>query len=178
MSLITQSELRRHFRYDSASGELIWMAREVTEFNSARIANAWNSRCAGKAAGTRHPKGYIQIRYKGRSLQAHVLIWIWMTGEAPNDKLIDHWDGDGCNNRWVNLRLVTHQGNARNTGISSRNKSGFGGVSWYAPYSKWRAVVKMNGKQTHLGYFADAAVAAATVSEFRGRHGFTARHGT
>ena len=39
--------------------------------------------------------------------------------------------------------------------IDSRNKLGLTGVSWYKPYSKWRAQIKLDDGPKFLGYFDD-----------------------
>ena len=47
-----------------------------------------------------------------------------------------------------------------NKGLRTDNRSGFKGVYWDKPHGKWRARIKLNGKNIHLGYF-DALEAAA-----------------
>lgn len=39
--------------------------------------------------------------------------------------------------------------------LSKRNKCGYTGVSWYKPYGKWRAQIKLDHGPKFLGYFDD-----------------------
>jgi hypothetical protein len=43
--------------------------------------------------------------------------------------------------------------------------SRFKGVSWYSRVNKWRALIAVHGKNTHLGYFIDEEEAARTYDE-------------
>lgn len=72
--------------------------------------------------------------------------------DAPVDKQVDHRDCNGLNNRRANLRLATGSQNQWNKPKYSSNKSGYKGVSWYAPYGKWEAKVQSHGVRYSLGY--------------------------
>lgn len=73
---------------------------------------------------------------------------------------VDHKNGDGLDNRRLNLRSATH---AQNT--ANRGKSGFRagkptssplkGVSWHKQAKKWQALITVRGKRSSLGLFAD-----------------------
>jgi hypothetical protein len=72
----------------------------------------------------------------------------------------DHIDRNGLNNRRDNLRPDPHgQGNANRTRFAN-NTSGLKGVCWHRQLAKWRAQIKVAGKQRHLGLFADPIEAA------------------
>lgn len=72
---------------------------------------------------------------------------------AAGESQLDHVDGDGLNNRRVNLRPATHAQNQWNKGVSKRNRVGLKGVSWHPINQKWRARIRLNGRNTHLGFF-------------------------
>lgn len=76
--------------------------------------------------------------------------------------MVDHIDGNGLNNTRVNLRVANSTENARNTRLRKDNTSGFKGVTWHKKNRKWRAVIKVDGGQKHLGMFdtLEAAYAA------------------
>ena len=65
---------------------------------------------------------------------------------------IDHIDGDPINNSLDNLRWVTHSENQHNR---KRAK----GYSWHNRIRKWQAIITVNGKRKHLGYYVLASEA-------------------
>lgn len=71
--------------------------------------------------------------------------------KCPKNKIIDHINGDGLDNRKENLRIVTHHQNLINHGVSKRNKSGFSGVRFYE--NRWQASITFNKKYMLLGRF-------------------------
>lgn len=77
-------------------------------------------------------------------------------------KYYDHINRNPLDNRKSNLRQASTQENARNRSVPSNNTSGFIGVSWDKDAEKWRAFIKINGKNKWLGRFInkeDAIVA-------------------
>lgn len=68
---------------------------------------------------------------------------------------VDHINGDTLDNRRTNLRECSNQQNQYNSKKPKTNTSGYKGVSWYKPYKKWRATIRISGKKKHLGYFSD-----------------------
>ena len=90
----------------------------------------------------------------------------------------DHINGDGTDNRRINLRSVTPQENCRNRRLHNNNTSGVAGVMWFPVTNRWRAQIKNKGKNNHLGYFKDFndAVIARKMAEYE--MGFHPNHGT
>lgn len=80
----------------------------------------------------------------------------FLTGYARTD----HRNGDGLDNRRINLRDATAGENSRNTRVHADSASGFKGVTWYPRSRRWRAHIHSGKKQHHLGYFATADEAA------------------
>ena len=66
--------------------------------------------------------------------------------------MIDHINGDGLDNRKVNLRACTHQENNMNRSKGS-GSSKFKGVYWDSDRNKWVAQIKKNRKGFYLGSF-------------------------
>lgn len=92
---------------------------------------------------------------KKKNIHMHRLIL-----DAPKGFFTDHIDGNRLNNQRKNLRIVNYQQSAFNTGLSSRNKCGYKGVGWHKEKEKYRAYIKMDGHQKHLGYFKTKEEAA------------------
>ena len=79
--------------------------------------------------------------------------------DAPDDKLVDHIDGNPLNNRRSNLRLTDHVGNARNRRMRRTNKAGLKGVK-KCPYTgRYGARIFFRKKTIWLGTFDTAAQA-------------------
>jgi hypothetical protein len=73
----------------------------------------------------------------------------------PHASRVDHISGDTLDNRLENLRPATAAQNAWNRKTPSTNKSGYKGVSWYAPTQKWLVKIYFGNEQFHLGLFTD-----------------------
>lgn len=109
----------------------------------------------GKPITNKNAAGYLVVWVNKKLLRVHRIIWYMMTGQWPS-KQIDHINGNRSDNRWCNLREVTHTENQQNQKKPSKNnKSGYLGVSWCTQKLKWRANLYINSKQTHLGFFDD-----------------------
>jgi hypothetical protein len=74
---------------------------------------------------------------------------------TPDNKQVDHIDGNPLNNKRSNLRLCTPLQNMRNQKTPISNTSGFKGISWRKDTCKFGAYIGVNGKKKHLGYFQD-----------------------
>jgi len=90
---------------------------------------------------------------------------------------IDHIDGDTLNDRIKNLRDVTNAENHKNAKMAKSNKSGFNGVSFCKQTGRWRAVIKVNFRNIHLGRFDKIEDAIAARQIANERFGFSDRHG-
>ena len=146
---VTQAEVRRLFDYCIETGVL--------------TKN-------GKRIGWRGWRGYRKIRVNGVKYLEHRIIWLWMTGEWPPNQ-IDHIDTVPDNNKWANLRLATHAQNCRNRKMIKTKIGGIKGVFPFGREGKYRARIRVSGKDVHLGVFDDpisahAAYARAAESFF------------
>lgn len=72
---------------------------------------------------------------------------------------VDHKNGDGLDNRHVNLRIATVSQNGANSGPRG-GTSPFKGVLWHKNAEKWQAYIQVNYLRRHLGYFDDEMEAA------------------
>ena len=142
--MLDAETLRSLVSYDPDTGVFVWLKRVDS--------NHWNSRWAGKRAGSLGKNGYWYIDIHARTLLGHRLAWLYMTGEQP-PRYIDHIDGDPSNNRWINLRETTMSQNLANSKCRKDNTSGLKGVHWQKSANAWAAKIWVNGKQIYLGLY-------------------------
>lgn len=177
---IEPSEVRSLLRYEPDTGKLYWLERGVSLFRgkypAQRSCRSWNARNAGKEAFTAvGASGYREGRIHNRIYRAHRVIWAIAHGEWPEQ--VDHINGDRADNRLVNLRAVTRFQNARNTKLPITNTSGVMGVERHVGGTRWRARIKVNRRQIHLGYFVELSDAIAARKAAEKKYGFHANHG-
>lgn len=107
---------------------------------------------AGDLAGNTQTGGYSQIKCRGHMYMAHRLAWLFTYGNWPKHH-IDHKNGIRKDNRIANLRECSPTENGQNRNLGRKNTSGFFGVSFYKPTSKWKAQIMLGGVKKHLGYY-------------------------
>lgn len=102
--------------------------RWAVDIYSGRWGNIKNVATGDVAGGYSPTSGYYQVRNGGKLSLVHRVIWELYNGKIPDGLFIDHLDGDKLNNKVSNLRLVSREGNARNTKMRKDNTSGTTGV--------------------------------------------------
>ena len=175
--MISQKYLFRCLHYNSESGVFTWLFRPEEQFKNANDRKAWNNRWAGKVAGAvseSHGIRYLQISIEATLYKAHRLAWLYEYGDFPEQD-IDHINGDGLDNRILNLREVTNEANHRNMKISRANKTGVTGV--HMQRGKYLAQIRQGGKTIHLGTFGTLDDAAEVRRSAEREYGYHPRHG-
>lgn len=168
--------VRECFRYDAESGLFHWLRRPRSHFKTARDCDAWNTRHAGTTAGSRRRDSRIDLNVSEVKWRAHRVAWALSNGRWPAG-VVDHIDGNASNNALANLRECSLRQNQFNRVACKRNRLGMKGVSWLPGKRKFRAAIRINGKQTHLGLFADAESAHAVYrAAAEKHHGAFANH--
>lgn len=84
---------------------------------------------------------------------------------CPNNKMVDHKDGDTLNNLRINLRICDNGQNQQNRVKRKDNTSGYKGVCFSKRTGKWHAQIHANGKRRHLGLFSSARSAALAYNQ-------------
>ena len=152
-------ELRKRFHYDPVTG---------------KIYRKWKS--GWKEVFRGHNGEYLDGRIDYVMHRAHRVAWALHTGVWPEGD-IDHIDGDGTNNRWVNMREVTAEENSHNMKKFSTNSSGVTGVSKYKGRNKWAASIYVGGRDINLGSYASKKDAVAARKAAEAEYGFHSNHG-
>jgi len=132
--MLTAEEVRKLFDYSPDTGELRW-----------KVSKPGRQR-AGNIAGKQNIRGYRDVGINNIRYRAHRVIWLYVTGAWPTGQ-IDHINGVRNDNRFANLRDVTHAQNQQNLrGPRRPSESGYLGVSWIKNDGIfcWQAVVSVN----------------------------------
>lgn len=135
--------------YDAATGVLVW-------------------RKTGRTATERNGR-YLRLTIKGKHFQAHRVIWKLMTGDDPPEE-VNHWNRDGTDNRWTNLRLASSAQNHHYR--TSVRRSGLSRGFRRRENGNYQARIQVDGQEICLGTFATAEeadrahLAEATKSQF------------
>jgi len=154
--VLTRDKLRQELSYCKETGAFTWI-------HSGRKAGATMSR-------------YIAIQIFCKRYKAHQLAFLYVTGSIPRE--IDHINRNSTDNRWCNLRAVSHVENCCNRGIRSDNKSGVTGVQRRKENGRWRAIITVNKKRINLGTFkAKKNAVDARLKAQRDALIFTENHG-
>lgn len=103
------------------------------------VTGIWSNRIK-HTNGLKH-----QIAINRKRYLTSRLAWFYMTGKWP-ENLIDHRNGDGTDNRFLNLRQATSSQNNHNRKVGK-------GYHWHTKSGKWVAMIRVNYKQIHLGGF-------------------------
>lgn len=136
---LTQDRLKELLDYDPETGVFTWKIR----VNNKKIRTV---------AGSIDKEGYCIICLDGKKHRSHRLAFLYMEGYLP-ENCVDHIDRNKNNNKWDNLREVSHTCNMRNRDIQKNNKSGIIGISWNKRDNNWLASIRISNKSFYLGYY-------------------------
>ncbi len=122
----------------------------------------------GDIAGSVGPDGRRRIRIDKEQFFSARLAWFYVTGNWPVGE-VDHLNLNRSDDRFLNLRIATHQQNTVNRRVLPSNRLGVKGISKVK--RRYRAQLCVNDGRLHLGYFstldeAKTAYAAAARSHF------------
>lgn len=174
-------EIKRRLRYDPLTGHIIWIAASSKLKTGSRVYKSWISRCLNKRAGHVYKKekdktSYRSLSFEGEQLKEHRLAVLFMTGNWP-EGIVDHVDGDGTNNKWSNLRVVSNSESAKNLPLRKSNTSGVVGVNWKPRRIKWNSTIGVKYESIDLGHFEDFFEAVCARKSAENKHGFHENHG-
>lgn len=131
---VTVDFIRQILDYDLETGLFTWRHR-------ADASRKWNSKWAGKPAGSICKYGYVVIKINGTAYMAHRLAWLHANGSWPNE-FLDHKDMVRSNNRLSNLRPCNGSQNKANMRTRVDNRTGLKGVTFMKDRKKWRATLQ------------------------------------
>lgn len=147
MSDLTAERLRELLHYDPETGAFVWKVARTRKGVGDRAE--WYQR-----------DGYGRIHFDKRNYATHRLAWLYVHGCWPPG-LIDHINGTPGDDRISNLRVADANANAMNRRKSTRNTSGYKGVSVYRRSGKWRTEIAARGVRYTVGFYDTPEAAAA-----------------
>ena len=166
--MLTQEYLKSILDYDPLTGVFTWKYREGG-------FKGWNSRYAGKFAGSKMVNGYMNISIDGKRKLSHRMAYLYMAGSLPRE--VDHKNHIRDDNRWCNLRASNSYINSRNQKLRSTNTSGFNGVYWDKAKGLWYVRIGLKGKNLHGGYFELKEDAINKRKDMNKKLGYFESHG-
>jgi len=156
---LTQKELKKQVHYDPITGIF------------TRILVKHGLHDIHKPIGTPLRWGHLAASISGKRYLLHRLAFLYVEGYMPENE-VDHIDRNPGNNKWDNLREVSHLCNMRNCKCDKRNTSGITGIYWAKERNKWYAQIRILGKNLYLGYFVDKLDAAKARWEAEKKYGW------
>lgn len=132
-------KLKQYLTYSPETGLFYWIAASS---DKTKI---------GDVAGCLRPDGYVKIKVFGKAYLAHRLAWFFVHGVWPEEE-IDHINRVRNDNRIENLRSILKRQQQQNMKLTTKNTSGFVGVS-RVKSGRWRAHITIMGKFISLGVF-------------------------
>lgn len=157
--MISHDALLKRFWYDEEGGRFY-------RRSTCRLVGSIHQSRSGE---------YRRVSIDGTRVGEHVLAWFYMTGVLPERFEVDHYDRDGLNNRWSNLRRGGDL-NAHNRRIYKNNKSGARGIQRVERTNKkgvtsvvFVARIKFKGTTYTLGTFRklEKAIVARKAAELK-----------
>jgi hypothetical protein len=142
--------------------------RSITGYTLVDRADADFVRQWRWAKSTSYPYA-IRYDYSGDKPVRYTLARVLM-GLPPTvrDYIVDHINGNGLDNRRVNLRIATPSQNTQNRRkYRQQSSSKFRGVSYDSEKQRWRARGQLAGVTHHIGYFEHEDDAGAAAVEWR-----------
>jgi len=94
--------------------------------------------------------GYYRVCVNYKNYRLNRLVYKahnkdWDITDVSKNNFIDHINRNKIDNRIENLRILTNQQNQFNANIK--------GYSWCKHKKRWRACIRIDDNQIHLGYF-------------------------
>ena len=145
--MLTQEELKRIWNYDLETGLFTRLVATTFRTKVGQIASPIK-------------EGRVVIRINKILYQGCRLAFLYVNGKWPTQE-VDHINGLPSDNRWCNLRDVSHALNLQNLrNPRSDNASGYLGVHFDKQSKSWKAEIFSFGKRKRLGSFNSAQEAS------------------
>ena len=155
-------QITKKFRYDPVSGNLFY--------------RSWYRSGKEQLVKSLDADGYLSVTLNRRRQRAHRVCYMIFHQQILGDKIVDHLDQDKKNNRISNLRLTTRAVNNQNLAKRKTNTSGVVGVYQIPSSGKWRAQIRVNKINKHIGCYNTIEEATAARRFAIKQYGFCENH--
>ena len=103
-------------------------------------------------------RGYLYVCIRNKRVinkAVHKLVAKYFLNHNPcgHTLVVNHKDFNRLNNHVDNLEVTTSRQNTNRKHLKLNCSSKYTGVSLHKPNGKWRACIRINGINTHLGLF-------------------------
>lgn len=149
--------------YDPETGEL------------TRLQRMGNHQAGSIADSLVTNKKYLKVKLLGVDYLQHRVAWFLYYGTQPPD-VIDHINGNGLDNRIVNLREATTSTNQMNIKATSKSTTGTKGIFPVRGGKMYRAEVCIQGKRYQKHSADPVTLEAWVISKRNELHGNFANH--
>jgi len=122
--------------------------------------------------GSPHSCGYLNMCIGGKMVYVHRIIAKAFLEDYTEGKDVDHINGIPSDNSISNLRAVTHAYNCRSFNKRRGSTSKYRGVDYVKKVNKWRARVKVDGKEQWAGLHVTEEQAATAYNKKAVEFGF------
>ena len=118
--------------------------KDYLNYNPISGIITWKS--SGKKWGcVRSTSDYLVGGFESKTYLVHRVAWFLQTGDDPGKLTPDHKNGNGLDNRWINLRLADDYSQGMNRGQL--------GYHWDKEKEQFRVRIRdRQSKQLHLSY--------------------------
>lgn len=160
------AEISERFHADFESG-VVYFKVDVYSGRGRRLEHK-----AGDVAGSPDKLGYLKVKFNGKALRCHRLVYaLYHKIDIPDVPSLDHINRIKSDNRLSNLRPATHSSNMANRDVFSNSSTGFKGVS-LKPNGKYEAYAVKDKVRHYLGVFNTPEEAhAAYLNKAKEIHG-------
>jgi len=157
--MLTQNKLKEALSYSPDTGVFRWKISKP------------GHKGVGSMAGNISSQGYRVITVNGKEYRVSRLAFLYMEGYFPEHE-VDHKNRNTVDDRWANLRHVTHSCNMKNRGLMGHNTSGIPGVHRYKKNGTWQVTITSRKKRFFCGYFKSFKDAVKARWDAEKKHGF------
>ncbi|HSY52465.1 MAG TPA: HNH endonuclease [Thermoanaerobaculia bacterium] len=126
-------------------------ARAIVDSSDYAMVNAY--KWTYKPGRDERDSGYARHNFVLQCGGIHSVTMGQFLMQAPMGMVVDHINGNGLDNRRMNLRVCTHQENMLNRRVNKNSRSGYKGVQWSEQKQSWQvAVAKGEGGKRKVYY--------------------------